>query len=116
VENTAQASFCWREGAFARWVSAHSPLLNHAESPETFISGGVRGILELCVLKRVEEVVGVPIQELFDVAIGTSTGKLDDLVDIALSKGLTYPKAASSYSVSSSDNGASRQQCKNLSG
>lgn len=38
--------------------------------------GGVRGILELCILKKlIDEIgLGIPIQELFDVAIGTSTG------------------------------------------
>ncbi|QDS72494.1 hypothetical protein FKW77_010061 [Venturia effusa] len=38
--------------------------------------GGIRGIIELCILKRVVDAVGhnIPIQELFDLAIGTSTG------------------------------------------
>ena len=40
------------------------------------LSGGIRGILELVILKKVLDVVGfdIPIQELFDLAIGTSTG------------------------------------------
>ena len=39
--------------------------------------GGIRGILELVVLQKVLDEVGfgLPIQELFDLAIGTSTGK-----------------------------------------
>ena len=40
------------------------------------LSGGIRGILELTILQKVVEEVGfdIPIQELFDLAIGTSTG------------------------------------------
>lgn len=39
-------------------------------------SGGVRGILELLLLESLVRRVGfdIPIQELFDVVIGTSTG------------------------------------------
>ncbi len=42
----------------------------------TMLSGGIRGILELTILQKVVEEVGfdIPIQELFDLAIGTSTG------------------------------------------
>ena len=42
----------------------------------TLLSGGVRGILELVTLQKVLDEVGfdIPIQELFDLAIGTSTG------------------------------------------
>ncbi|KAE8443409.1 hypothetical protein EG329_001890 [Mollisiaceae sp. DMI_Dod_QoI] len=38
--------------------------------------GGVRGIVELTILKAIMEKVGhnIPIQELFDVVVGTSTG------------------------------------------
>ena len=41
------------------------------------LSGGVRGILELKILQAILEEVGfgLPIQELFDLAIGTSTGQ-----------------------------------------
>jgi hypothetical protein len=42
--------------------------------------------LELCILKRLEEAVGIPIQELIDIAIGTSTGKPPNLM---LSRNLT---------------------------
>ncbi len=40
-------------------------------------SGGIRGIIELTILRQIIEEVGhgIPIQELFDLAIGTSTGK-----------------------------------------
>lgn len=40
------------------------------------LSGGIRGILELAILQKVVDEVGfdLPIQELFDLAIGTSTG------------------------------------------
>ena len=43
----------------------------------TLLSGGIRGILELMILQKVLDEVGfdIPIQELFDLAIGTSTGK-----------------------------------------
>ena len=39
-------------------------------------SGGIRGILELSILKRVVAEVGygIPVQELFDLVIGTSAG------------------------------------------
>jgi len=42
------------------------------------LSGGIRGILELTILQKVVDEVGfdLPIQELFDLAIGTSTGGL----------------------------------------
>lgn len=88
--------------------------LSKIHEAKSLISGGVRGILELCVLKRIEEVVGVPIQELFDIAIGTSTGKLDDSVDVVLSQSLTYPKAVLSHSVCSNDNGPLRPHYMNL--
>lgn len=41
-----------------------------------YCRGGVRGILELAILKEVVNAVGhdIPIQELFDLALGTSTG------------------------------------------
>lgn len=40
-------------------------------------SGGIRGILELTILQKIVDEVGfdIPIQELFDLAIGTSTGR-----------------------------------------
>ena len=40
-------------------------------------SGGVRGIIELVILQKILDEVGfdIPIQELFDLAIGTSTGR-----------------------------------------
>lgn len=41
-------------------------------------SGAIRGILELVILQKLLDEVGfdLPIQELFDLAIGTSTGRL----------------------------------------
>lgn len=41
-------------------------------------SGGVRGILEILVLEKIEQEVGydIPIQDLFDLVVGTSTGEL----------------------------------------
>ena len=43
----------------------------------TRLSGGIRGILELVILQKVIDEVGFdfPVQELFDLAIGTSTGE-----------------------------------------
>lgn len=41
-------------------------------------SGGVRGILEILILAKIEREVGydIPIQDLFDLVVGTSTGQL----------------------------------------
>ena len=36
--------------------------------------GGVRGIITLQLLKKLEEVVGIPCYDLFDMVAGTSTG------------------------------------------
>lgn len=55
--------------------------------------GGVRGIVELAILAEVESQVGlgIPIQDLFDLVIGTSTGtndllpsKLDSKFDVVM--------------------------------
>lgn len=44
----------------------------------TLDGGGVRGVLELAVLKKVEERIGLglPIRDFFDLIVGTSTGEL----------------------------------------
>jgi patatin-like phospholipase/acyl hydrolase len=44
--------------------------------------GGVRGIVELVVLEAIMKRVGhnLPVQELFDVIMGTSTGKCNTSV------------------------------------
>jgi len=41
--------------------------------------GGIRGIVELMILTRLIEEIGfsIPIQQLFDLVIGTSTGRYD---------------------------------------
>lgn len=43
----------------------------------TLDGGGIRGILELALLKKVEERIGLglPIKEFFDLIVGTSTGE-----------------------------------------
>mmetsp|Transcript_17871 Transcript_17871/g.15622 ORF Transcript_17871/g.15622 Transcript_17871/m.15622 type:complete len:88 (-) Transcript_17871:1101-1364(-) len=36
--------------------------------------GGIRGVIPLRILHEIEEKVGKPIHEIFDVIVGTSTG------------------------------------------
>lgn len=38
--------------------------------------GGVKGIIQLRVLRMIQELTGLPIHVLFDLAIGTSVGRL----------------------------------------
>ena len=42
--------------------------------------GGVRGIIQLSILKRLEDLtgLGLPLGELFDLMVGTSAGKFWD--------------------------------------
>jgi hypothetical protein len=51
----------------------------------TLDGGGVRGIIELAILREIEDRVGlgVPICDLFDLVVGTSTGEF-------LQRALTY--------------------------
>lgn len=66
-----------------RWCQNFEPgwvrrtLLVFDIDAKTKYSGGIRGIIELCILQKVLEQVGhhIPIQELFDLAVGTSTGE-----------------------------------------
>jgi patatin-like phospholipase/acyl hydrolase len=46
----------------------------------TLDGGGIRGIVELAVLRSLEKGVGLGIQisELFDLVVGTSTGTLEN--------------------------------------
>jgi patatin-like phospholipase/acyl hydrolase len=46
----------------------------------TLDGGGIRGIVELALLQALEKEVGlgVPISELFDLVVGTSTGTLHE--------------------------------------
>ena len=43
----------------------------------TLDGGGIRGIVELAILAQIERRVGlgVPVRDLFDLIVGTSTGK-----------------------------------------
>ncbi|KAI1264025.1 hypothetical protein F5Y18DRAFT_418041 [Xylariaceae sp. FL1019] len=41
--------------------------------------GGIRGIMELVVLRAIEDCIGVPLQRFFDIVTGTSTGGLVSL-------------------------------------
>ena len=34
-------------------------------------SGGIRGIVELCVLEALENRIGIPLQYFFDLVVGT---------------------------------------------
>jgi len=47
--------------------------------------GGIRGVATIEFLKEIEQVIGVPIREYFDVIVGTSTGGL-------ITSGLVYGK------------------------
>lgn len=63
----------------AGWVSLLS-ILCHLRL--NLCSGGVRGIVELCVLRQIERHVGygIAIHELFDLVVGTSTGSSKSLL------------------------------------
>ena len=58
-------------------MGKHFRKTRHLTSLLILYSGGIRGILELTILQKILDEVGfdIPIQELFDLAIGTSTGR-----------------------------------------
>ena len=58
-------------------MGKHFRETRHLTSSLMLHSGGIRGILELIILQKIVDEVGfdIPIQELFDLAIGTSTGR-----------------------------------------
>ncbi|KAK3330701.1 hypothetical protein B0H66DRAFT_528046 [Apodospora peruviana] len=58
---------------------------------DEFRSGGIRGIVELAILTEIEKATGlqIRIQDLFDLVIGTSTGKPPRIPYLHLKKG-TY--------------------------
>ena len=62
------------------WLDGHSQLIRLRPTCAgvrilTLDGGGVRGIMELALLERLELRVGLPIRDLFDLIMGTSTGE-----------------------------------------
>lgn len=56
--------------------------------------GGMRGILTIQLLKKLEEVAGIPCYELFDMVAGTSTG---GIIAGLITRGLTAPEVEEKY-------------------
>ena len=64
-----------------RWVSSYTS----RDEPEINYStgrGGIRGIVELEILRQVQEATGgkIPIQAFFDLIVGTRQAVLSDMV------------------------------------
>ncbi len=72
MDNSFQARFCRRESSFLGWVRVIS-LLVLLYTYITFYRGGVRGIVELEVLRAIENALGgkIPVQRFFDLIVGT---------------------------------------------
>lgn len=56
--------------------------------------GGIRGVLTLCFLKRIESLVGQPLHEYFDYIAGTSTGAI---IAAGLASGMTVDQVIAFY-------------------
>ncbi|HJZ73859.1 MAG TPA: patatin-like phospholipase family protein [Vicinamibacterales bacterium] len=56
--------------------------------------GGIRGVMTLGILKRIEEAVGQPLWQYFDYIAGTSTGAI---IAAALARGLTVDELLAFY-------------------
>lgn len=71
VEVLTEATKLWRSCALSRWVIIARVELKLAVL--TFSSGGIRGIIELEILRAIEECLGHPFQikHFFDLIVGT---------------------------------------------
>src|SRR5215510_16436355 len=56
--------------------------------------GGIRGVMTLGILKRIEEAVGQPLWQYFDYIAGTSTGAI---IAAALARGLSVDEVTAFY-------------------
>jgi len=56
--------------------------------------GGIRGVLTLCYLKRIESLVGRPLHQYFDYIAGTSTGAI---IAAGLASGMTVDQVIAFY-------------------
>ncbi len=72
MDNSIQARFCRREGFVLGWVRI-IPLLVLLYTYIAFYRGGGRGIVELEVLRAIENALGgkIPVQRFFDLIVGT---------------------------------------------
>ncbi|KAL8687035.1 MAG: hypothetical protein Q9224_005271, partial [Gallowayella concinna] len=74
-DSSVQAFACWGTGVVFRWVRFRRESHDRSLKTDKY-SGGIRGIVELEVLKAIERQLpaGIPIRSFFDLIVGTSTG------------------------------------------